>query len=40
MDDIIEIVESLEDPSLLIGGASEILKHEIKKTKNVNFSLL
>ena len=40
MDDIIEIVKSLEDPSLLIGGASEILKHEIKKTKNVNFSLL
>ena len=40
MDDIIEIVKSLEDPSLLIGGASEILKHEIKKNKNVNFSLL
>ena len=40
MDDIIEIVKSLEDPSLLIGGASEILKHEIKKTKNVSFSLL
>ena len=40
MDDIIEIVKSLEDPSLLIGGASEILKHEIEKTKNVNFSLL
>ena len=37
MDDIIEIVKSLEDPSLLIGGASDILKHEIKKNKNCEF---
>ena len=31
MDDIIEIVKSLEEPSLLIDGAIETLKHKIKK---------
>ena len=31
MDDIIKIVESLENSGLLIDGASETVKHEIKK---------
>ena len=31
MDDIIKIVESLENSGLLIDGASETAKHEIKK---------
>ena len=30
-DDIIKIVESLENSGLLIDGASEKVKHEIKK---------
>ena len=32
-DDIIKIVESLENSGLLIDGASEKVKHEIKKTR-------
>ena len=31
MNDIIEIVESLENSGLLIDGTSETVKHEIKK---------
>ena len=31
MDDIIKTVESLEKSGLLIDGASETVKHEIKK---------
>ena len=31
MDDIIKIVESLEKSGLLTDGASETVKHEIKK---------
>ena len=33
MDDIIKIIESLEKSGLLIDGASETVKHEIKKTR-------
>ena len=40
MDDIIKIVESLENSGLLIDGASETVKHEVKKTKKVDFFLL
>ena len=39
IDDISKIVESLEKPSLLIDGAIEKVKHEIKK-KEVNFFLI
>ena len=31
MDDIIKVVRSLEDSNLLIDGATETVKHEIKK---------
>ena len=31
MDDIVRIVESLKNSDLLIDGATEIVKHEIKK---------
>ena len=37
MDDIIKIVNSLEHSSLLIDGAIETVKHEIKKNKKVDF---
>ena len=40
MDDIIKIIESLEKSGLLIDGASETVKHGIKKTKKVDFFLL
>ena len=33
MHDIIEIIKSLENSSLLIDGASEIVKHKIGKQK-------
>ena len=33
MDDIIEIVKSLEDSSLLITGVSEIIKNEAKEKR-------
>ena len=33
VNDIIEIVESLENSGLLIDGTSETVKHEIKKTR-------
>ena len=33
MDDIIEIVKSLEDSNLLITGVSEIIKYEAKEKK-------
>ena len=33
MDDIIKIVESLENSGLLIDGASETVKHEVKKNQ-------
>ena len=33
MNDIIKILESLEKSGLLIDGAAERVKHEIKKTK-------
>ena len=33
MDDIIKIVESLEKSGLLIDGASETVKLEIKRTR-------
>ena len=39
MYDLINIVESMQKSSLLIVGASETVKHEIKK-KNVDFFLL
>ena len=32
MNDIIEIIKSLEDLGVLIDGATETVKHEIKKT--------
>ena len=32
MNDIIKFIKSLEDSGVLIGGVTEILKHEIKKT--------
>ena len=31
MDDIIKVVESLEKSGLLIDGATETVKHEIRK---------
>ena len=34
MDDIIKIVESLENSGLLIDGATETVKHEIKKQEH------
>ena len=40
MDDIIKIIESLEKSGLLIDGASETVKHGMKKTKKVDFFLL
>ena len=33
MNDIIEIIKSLEDLGVLIDGATETVKHEIKKNK-------
>ena len=33
MNDIIKIIESLEDSSVLIDGVSETVKHEIKNKK-------
>ena len=33
MDDIIKIAESLEKSGLLIDGATETVKHELRKTK-------
>ena len=36
--EIIEVVESLEKSSLLIDGASKMVKHEIKKQEGVCFS--
>ena len=38
MDDIIKIIKSLENSSLLIDGATETVKHEIKK--KVDFLVL
>ena len=34
MDDIIKIVKSLEDSGVLIDGATETAKHEIKKQED------
>ena len=36
MDDIIKIKESIKDSSLLIDGATETVKHEIKKPLGTN----
>ena len=33
MNDIIEIVKSLEDSEVLIYGVTETVKHEVKKTR-------
>ena len=40
MDDIIKILQSLENSDLLIDGATETVKHEIKKPKKVDFCLI
>ena len=37
MDDIIKIIKSLEDSSVLIDGVTETVKHEKKKNKKANF---
>ena len=37
MNDIIKIMKSLEDSSISIDGATETVKHEIKKNKKVDF---
>ena len=39
MSDIIKIIKSLENVSVLIDGATETVKHELK-TKKVAFLLL
>ena len=39
MSDIIKIIKSLEDSSILIDGVTEIAKHEIK-SKKVDFLVL
>ena len=39
MDDIIKTLKSLEDSGLLIDGAAETVKHEIKNEK-VDFLVL
>ena len=33
MDDIVKIIKSLEDSGLLIDGATETVKHKIKKAR-------
>ena len=33
MNDIIKIIKSLEDLGVLIDGVTEVVKHEIKKTR-------
>ena len=40
MDDIIRIIESLENSSVLIDGFSETVKHEIKKQERRFLSML
>ena len=40
MNDIIEIMKSLEDSNALIVGLTESVKHEIKKTRKLIFFLL
>ena len=37
MNNIIEIIKSLEDSSVLIDVVTETVKHEIKKNKKVDF---
>ena len=37
MNDIIKIIKSLEDSSVLIDGVTETVKHEIKKTREADF---
>ena len=37
MNDIIKIMKSLEDSGISIDGATETVKHEIKKNKQVDF---
>ena len=37
MDDVIKIVRSLENSSLLIDGATETIKHEIKNQESEVF---
>ena len=38
MDDVIKTIKSLEDSGLLIDGATETLKHELKKKKQKRIS--
>ena len=40
MDEIIEIIESLENSSLLTNGGPKKVEREIKKNKKVDFFLL
>ena len=37
MDDVIKIVKSLENPSLLIDGATETIKHKMKNQESEVF---
>ena len=37
MNDIIQIIDSLEDSGVLIGGVTEAVKHEIKKKISCRF---
>ena len=37
MDDILKIITSLEDLGASIDGVTEIVKHEIKNNKKVDF---
>ena len=40
MNDIIKIIKSLEDSGILIDGATETVKHEIKKQEGRFFGAL
>ena len=39
-NDIIKIMKSLEDSCALTDGVTETVKHEIKKSKKVDFLML
>ena len=39
MNDIMKIIKSLEDSGVLIGGVTELIKHEIKKQEGIFLEL-